>query len=202
MPSSYSASLRLTLQATGENNNTWGVILNNGVFALVDYSIAGRLGLTVSGARTLSTALGATDEARAAFLDVTGGSGGTVTIPAAPKGYFVRNNAAAAVSISAGGAASAIFGPGDAGPCFSDGSNTYAIRIAGLQLADYIAASILVVSGSLPAALGNLGKTLIVQDVAGTETWVPTFITTANIQDFPAYETDTLGVMVALAVAL
>ena len=30
MPSSYTASARFTLQATGENNNTWGVILEFG----------------------------------------------------------------------------------------------------------------------------------------------------------------------------
>ena len=71
VPSSYTLSCRFTLQATGENNNTWGTILNNGVFALVDYALAGRLAFALSGVKTLTTALGATDEARAAMLDAS-----------------------------------------------------------------------------------------------------------------------------------
>jgi len=199
MPSSYSSSIRLNLQATGENNNTWGVILNNGVFQLVDYAIAGRLAFTLSGTKTLTTALGATDEARVAMLDVTGGTGGTISIAAVSKGYFVRNGAAGVVTVSAGGALSAAYGAGDAGPCFSDGSNTYGLRLAGLNLIDYISAAVLAATGSLPAASGNLGKTLIVVNPGSGEQWVPTFMTTAFIAD---YETNIKGLAVALAVAL
>jgi hypothetical protein len=199
MPSSYSASARFTLQATGENNNTWGVILNTGVFQLVDSNINGRLGFTLSGTRVLTTALGAADEARLAFLDVTGGTGGTVTIPAVSKGYFVRNGATGGVTISAGGPTSALFAAGDAGPCFSDGSSTYGLRLAGLSLIDYISAAVIGASGSLPGALGNLGKTLVVVDVLGTETWVPTFMSTDLISD---YDTNIVGLAVAMAVAL
>ena len=70
MPSTYSSSLRLNLQATGENLNTWGVLLNNGVFQLVDYAVAGRLAFSLSGSKTLTSVNGATDEARAAMLDI------------------------------------------------------------------------------------------------------------------------------------
>lgn len=200
MPSSYSASARFTLQATGENNNTWGVILNNGVFQLVDSNINGRLALTVSGVRALTTANGSTDEARMAFLDVTGGSGGSITIPAVSKGYFLRNNSAAAVAISGGGLTSASFAVGDVGPCFADGlGNVYGLRLAGLSLVDYISAAIIATTGSLPAAIGNTGKTLVVIDVLGTPTWVPTFMTTAFITD---YETNIKGLALAFAVAL
>jgi hypothetical protein len=131
MPSSYTTSARFTLQATGENNNTWGVILNSGVFQLVDDNINGRLAFALSGAKTLSTNLGATDEGRMAFLDVTGGIGGTVTIPAVSKGYFAHNGATGDVVISAGGALSATFAANDAGPVFSDGANVYPLTWAG-----------------------------------------------------------------------
>jgi hypothetical protein len=124
MPSSYSSRARFTLQATGENNNTWGVILNNGVFQLVDDAIAGRLAFTLSGAKVLTSALGATDEARMAFLDITGGTGGVVTVPSVPKGYFIRNNAVGPVSISMGGAINGVFQFGDMGPVFGDGSGS------------------------------------------------------------------------------
>ncbi len=43
MPSTYSARARYTLQAPGENLNLWGVILNQGVFALVDEARAKRV---------------------------------------------------------------------------------------------------------------------------------------------------------------
>ena len=42
MPSSYSASLRLELQAAGENLNTWGAPRLNNVIARMDKAIAGR----------------------------------------------------------------------------------------------------------------------------------------------------------------
>lgn len=92
MPSSYTTSLRLTEQATGENLNTWGTILNAGTIDLLDGAIAGRAPFALSGTKTLTSANGAADEARMAFLDITGGSGGTVTIPSATKLYLVRNN--------------------------------------------------------------------------------------------------------------
>lgn len=208
MPSSYTTSARFTLQATGENNNTWGVILNSGVFQLVDDNVNGRLAFTLSGAKVLTTALGITDEARMAFLDVTSGTGGTVTAPAVSHGYWVRNGAAGDVTISAGGAVTAIFSNGDAGPCFSDGANTYAIRLGGKQLRqfigdadqviiDYINAAISAGSINLPPAAGNLGKVLIVRAIGGppVEAWVPDFI---QISDVAGAE----GLSVAFALTL
>jgi hypothetical protein len=192
MPSSYTASARFTLQATGENNNTWGVILNQGVFGLVDDNINGRLGFALSGVKLLTTANGAPDEARLAFLDITGGTGGTVTIPAVPKGYFVRNAAAGSVSISAGGALSAVFATGDAGPVFSDGATVYGLMLGGKSLRsfitdanqaiiDYVNLTISAGSVSLPPAAGNLGKALVVRLALGVEAWVPDFIQASDV---------------------
>lgn len=130
MPSSYTSSLRFTLQATGENNNTWGAILNSGVFGLVDYAIAGRLAFSLSGTKNLTTALGAADEARAAFMDITGGSGGSVVIPPVSKWYFVRNSAADDVIVTAGGLPSYTFKAGDILPVFSDGAAVYSLSLA------------------------------------------------------------------------
>jgi hypothetical protein len=194
MPSSYSASARFTLQATGENNNTWGAILNSGVFQLVDDNINGHLLFSLSGEKVLTTALGATDEARMAFLHVSGGAGGIITIPAVPKGYFVHNFAAGSVTVSAGGGSTGIFQSDDAGPVFSDGSTVYGIQLAGKPLRQYVndadQAIIdyinVVISGAtpgLPPALGNLGKSLIVRSI-GTppaEAWVPSFIQQGDV---------------------
>ena len=96
MPSSYTNSLRLTLQVTGENSGTWGNIVNNGVTSLVDASIAGTATVTHTDAAnyTLSTANGATDEARQMFLNITGTltAARNVVCPTASKLYFLRNN--------------------------------------------------------------------------------------------------------------
>jgi len=169
MPSSYTASARFTLQATGENNNTWGVILNNGVFQLVDDTINGRLGLTVSGTRTLTTALGATDEARMRFLDVTGGSGGTIAAPSVAKGYYVRNGAAGPVSLSAGGTV-ATFQPGEAGMAHTDGATFYRDSIGGLSIKAYVDQNIMASAITTPPILGHGGQVLSTDGVA-TNMW-------------------------------
>lgn len=133
MPSSYTANLRFTLQATGENQNTWGNILNSGVFSLVDASIAGRYSGTLSGTVTLTTAQGAADQARNAILDFTGGTGGTVTVPAVSKLYFVRNNTSGDVVITTGGSTNATVHSGERVFVYSDGTNYYRLLYADME---------------------------------------------------------------------
>lgn len=91
MPSSYTARARFTLQATGENTNLWGVILNQGAFDLIDFAINGVVTISASGATTLTTANGASDQARGAVLNYTGTTAGTLTIPSVEKVYQVRS---------------------------------------------------------------------------------------------------------------
>lgn len=199
MPSSYTLSLRLTLQATGENNNTWGAILNSGVFGLVDYAVAGMFGFTLSGTKNLTTALGATDEARAAFLAITGGTGGQIILPPVSKGYTVLNAAAGDVEVTAGGSPSFIFGSGDVLPIITDGSAVYSLMLRGKDLwtfitdadqaiIDYINIAISNGSVSLPPATGNLGKALIVRNAGAppVEAWVPDFIQISDVQGLDA----------------
>jgi hypothetical protein len=75
MPSTASTRLRLEKQATGENLNTWGTRLNT-VEDLIEFAVAGRVALTVSGPVSLTANLFVADQARGAFLDCTG-TGGT-----------------------------------------------------------------------------------------------------------------------------
>lgn len=129
MPSSYTTSLRFTLQATGENLNTWGNILNAGCFSLVDTAIAGRYS-TTSTAVTLTSSQGAADQARNAILDVTGGTGTTITAPAVSKIYFVRNASSGDVVVTTSGASTyATLKTGERMPVFCDGTNFYRVRI-------------------------------------------------------------------------
>lgn len=137
MPSTYSSRFRLNFQAPGDNLNTWGLVLNSGVFQLLEDAIAKRVAFALSGPKTLTTANGADDEARSAFLDVTSGSGGAITIPAVEKLYAVRNGASGDVSITTGGATNATVKPGEVGWVVSDGAN-----VRRVQFTDYLGARI------------------------------------------------------------
>lgn len=176
----YTSGGRFTLQVTGTNNNTWGIVLNAGVFQLVDDSIFGRLAFTLSGTKVLTSVLGATDEARNAILDVTGGTGGTVTIPSTSKIYMGRNASVGDVTFSTGGITNAVLAAGDVMPLFTDGSAVYGLRLAGLGLKDYIAAMVLAATGSLPAVTGNAGKFVYTDGVVSY--WKA--VATTDIADF------------------
>jgi hypothetical protein len=96
MPSTFSNSLRLELQVTGENPGTWGDIANDGVFQLLEDAIAATANVTHDDTAdyTLTAQNGAVDEARAMRLFV----GGTLTtdrnvvVPDAEKMYLAVNN--------------------------------------------------------------------------------------------------------------
>lgn len=128
MPSNYTTDLRLTLQAAGENLNTWGLILNSGVFQLVDDAIAGIESFSLSGTKTLTTANGATDEARKAILNVTGGTGGTITIPSVSKLYAVRNGSSGNVVVTTGAGVNATLASGALGFAMCSGADVYLLQ--------------------------------------------------------------------------
>ena len=98
MASTYTSRIRLTKQADGENPNSWGTILNDGVISLVDDAIAAYTTVSIGSAATvtLSAVDGGTDVPRSAFLEVKGSVGGTHTtvtmiIPANSKSYVINN---------------------------------------------------------------------------------------------------------------
>ncbi|NBR00610.1 MAG: hypothetical protein EBT97_09205 [Actinobacteria bacterium] len=99
MPSTYSSSLRLELQATGENANTWGVKTNNNL-NLLQQAIAGYEAIDISGGSSyvVSAADGVSDQARNAVLDLTGtlSSAISVVVPDVEKTYWVRCRASGA----------------------------------------------------------------------------------------------------------
>jgi hypothetical protein len=112
MPSSPTTRLRLELQAAGENDTTWGTLANT-VFSLIDFAIAGMTTFTLSGTKTLSNTNYVADEARAMFLNITSGTGGTVTIPNVEKVYVVRNNTSGDVIFTTGSGTTATIATGE-----------------------------------------------------------------------------------------
>lgn len=124
MASDYSIRFRLNYQAPGDNLNLWGIVLNAGVFQMLEDAIAKRLAFTLSGTKTLTTVNGAADEARCAYLDVTGGTGGTIVTPEVEKWYIVHNGASGQVTVTAdAGGADVVVNPGDTVFTVCDGVN-------------------------------------------------------------------------------
>lgn len=94
MASTYSTILRLTYPTTGDLAGTWGTIVNTGVTALVEDALAGVASIAMADANyTLSANNGVSDEARKAFLQITGAltASRDIIIPAVTKAYTVTN---------------------------------------------------------------------------------------------------------------
>jgi len=97
MPSTYSSSLRLELQATGENANTWGTKTNNNL-NLIEQAVTGYTKLTLvsaSSTYTLPIADASASNGRNAFIEFAGtvASAISVVVPDVNKGYWVKNSA-------------------------------------------------------------------------------------------------------------
>lgn len=149
----YTTSLRLVQPATGEYSGTWGTQVNTGLTALVDTSIAGTATITMTAADyTLSTANGATDEARAMVLNLTGtpGAARNVICPAVSKVYIVYNN-------TTGGFAQTVKTSSGSGVSVPNGSTAF-LRCNGTDVVtatNYFGS--LTLGSALPVASGGTG---------------------------------------------
>lgn len=188
MASSYSASFRLNYQAAGDNLNLWGIILNNGVFQLVEDAVAGSLSFALSGTKTLIVNNGATDEARNMVLNVTGGTGGTITAPAVKKLYLVRNATTGSVIVTAGGVGATVIS-GQTSWVWCDGTDFRIVRqtdMGGFRLTSLGTPSsnddaatkkyvddtaFAAASGSFPGLTGNAGRALVVANDESGPQW-------------------------------
>lgn len=96
MTTAYTSKLQLALPVTGELDGTWGTVVNNSVTSMVEEAIAGVASISswTGASHTLTTANGATSEARCMILILSGapGSAATVLTPSTSKVYLVTNN--------------------------------------------------------------------------------------------------------------
>ena len=107
MTASYTSRLRLVKQGDGDNPNTWGTVLNDGMISLVDDAIAGYTTVEIgaNATVTLSAVDGASDVPRNAFIEFKGSVGGTNTtitmiVPAQSKSYVINNKVSANTTAS------------------------------------------------------------------------------------------------------
>lgn len=104
MASTFSTSLRLEKQATGDNPSTWGAKANN-VFEMIEDAIAGQIDVPVtdSGVATnLPGVNGTVDLPRNLMLKFTGAltADRIVTVPDVTKTYIVRNATTGGFSVT------------------------------------------------------------------------------------------------------
>lgn len=122
MASTVTTRLRLEKQGSGENSNTWGTRLNGNTIDMVDEAF-GVSAFTLSGSKTLTANNYTTDESRPMVLDITSGTGGTVTIPNVQKAYLVRNATSGSVTFTTGSGTTASVATGEIQWIFSAGGN-------------------------------------------------------------------------------
>ena len=99
MASTYSTSLRIELQGSGENSGTWGTITNNNFSQSLEFSIAGVVNVACgdNAVTTLTNADGpqsqANNQARNAHIRLTGAHGAVriAQFPATQKTYLITN---------------------------------------------------------------------------------------------------------------
>lgn len=157
MATVFTSNLRLALPTTGAESGTWGDTVNNSITTLVDTAITGLASLSMTTADyTLSTANGATDEARCMFLTIGGtpGAARSIIVPALSKLYIVYNNStggyAQTVKTSAG---TGISVPnGSRAVLYCDGTNV-------VTAATY--ASAMTLGTALPVASGGTGASTL-----------------------------------------
>ena len=94
MANSTSASLKLTVQATGENSGTWGQITNTNLLIL-EQAIGGFQSVAITSGATLTFSNGALSNGKNAVLKLVGTIGGAVnvTIPNSIEKTFIVDNA-------------------------------------------------------------------------------------------------------------
>jgi hypothetical protein len=179
MPSTYTSNLKLTLPATGENDGTWGNLVNTGITALLDQSVAGTASLTAmtNADYTLTTGNGsAANEARYMALLVpstlTLTAARNIIVPTSSKSYIVRN-------LSTGGFAVTVKTSGGAGISVPNGK-TMILYCNGTDVIDGTTHFTAITLGAaLPVLSGGTGVTTSTGTGAVVLSTSPTLVTPA-----------------------
>ena len=102
MPNTTSASLKLTVQATGENSGTWGQITNTNLLIL-EQAIGGYDAVEVTTGATLAYTNGALSNGKNKVLKLTGTIAGNVDVivpDSVEKTYVIQNATTGAFTVT------------------------------------------------------------------------------------------------------
>lgn len=195
MPSTPTTRNRLEKQATGENFNTWGTTFNGGGGSdSLDDALDGIAAYSLSGSKTLTSTNYVANEARMRVQNITGGTGGTVTIPTVEKAYLVRNASSGNVTFS-NGASSLAIAAGNVEWVFTNGTDIYRARTL-----DY-GSDLLSTTGTPTVGAHLTTKTYVDAQIAaavldplgGLGTGVGDFLTTPSSANLATAVTDETG---------
>ncbi len=195
MPSTPTTRNRLEKQATGENFNTWGTTFNGGGGSdSLDDALDGIAAYSLSGSKTLTSTNYVANEARMRVQNITGGTGGTVTIPTVEKAYLVRNASSGNVTFS-NGASSLAIASGNVEWVFTNGTDLYRARTL-----DY-GTDLLSTTGTPTVGAHLANKTYVDAQIAaavldplgGLGTGVGDFLTTPSSANLATAVTDETG---------
>lgn len=169
MTSTYSPSLRINLQGTGDNSGTWGAIANVD-FTLIEQAIAGYTTYPVTGGTvTLTASNGASDQARNAMINVTGvlTSAATIVVPSQTKNWVFFNGTSGAfgLTISASGGTGTAITQGKNAWLYCDGTN-----VSKLLTLDVMDGSISVAGGGTGASTAAGARTSLGAAASGANT--------------------------------
>ena len=164
MANSTSASLKLTVQATGENSGTWGQITNTNLLIL-EQAIGGYDAVGVTSGATLTFSNGALSNGKNQVLKLTGTIAGAVNvvIPDSIEKTFVVDNAttgAYTVTFKTSSGTGVTWAAADKGTkmIYSDGTNVVDTAFTDLS-SDY--------SPQLSADLDTNGKNITIDNNTG-----------------------------------
>ena len=164
MANSTSASLKLTVQATGENSGTWGQITNTNLL-IVEQAIGGYEAVGIASGATLTFSNGAISNGKNAVLKLTGTIGGAVNVVipnSIEKTFIVRNatTGAHAVTFKTTSGTGVTWAAADKGTkmIYSDGTNVVDTLFTDLS-SDY--------SPQLSANLDANGKNIAIDTATG-----------------------------------
>ena len=166
MANSTSASLKLTVQATGENSGTWGQITNTNLLIL-EQAIGGFQSVAITSGATLTFSNGALSNGKNAVLKLVGTIGGAVnvTIPDSIEKTFIVDNAttgAYTVTFKTTSGSGVTWAAADKGTkmVYSDGTNVVDTAFTDLS-SDY--------SPQLSAVLDTNGNDVIIDNGGALE---------------------------------
>jgi hypothetical protein len=154
MADDFTPSLLLTQPEVNANQNIWGPKLNGSFGSqLLEEALVGAASYTLTGPKTLKRTNGETDEARKRVQHITGGTGGTVTIPAVAIWYWFINRSTGNVTVTNGSNSVTVPAGSSTGVFSPDGVTL----IVGLTKG-YVDS--LAFAAALPSQTGNVNKVI------------------------------------------
>jgi hypothetical protein len=175
MANTTSASLKLTVQATGENSGTWGQITNTNLLIL-EQAIGGYDDIGVTSGATLTFSNGVLSNGKNQVLKLIGTIAGAVNVvipDGIEKTYIVENatTGAHSVTFKTSSGTGATFGATDKGNkiVYSDGTNIIDVFANQNQIGIF----------TIPAADGTSGQA-IVTNGSGTLSFATAGISTGK----------------------